>query len=122
MPSTRLVYLRIAPCMLVVLSPIFVQIMHTKYYKILKELESFKIIIVAPTCFGLHKPLSGSSQPALRQSYNVDVRYIYRYLKLSLLWLHILFSLVKRVDRALCKFKIFSSSPHSRTPSTSVRP
>ena len=42
--------------------------MHTNYYKILKQLKSFKIIIVAPTCFGLHKP-SGNSQP-------VDFGYI----------------------------------------------
>ena len=71
-------------------------------YKIAKELKSFKIVIVAPTCFGLHKPSSGSSQPVLRQSYNVVIGYIYRYLKLSVLWLLILFSLVMRVDRALC--------------------
>jgi len=48
------------------LSPLFVQLMHTNYYKIVKQLKSFKIIIVAPTCFGLHKPSSGSSQPVLR--------------------------------------------------------
>ena len=61
---------------LVLLSPLFVQLMHTNYYKIVKHLKSFKIIIVAPTCFGLHKPSSGSSQPVLRQSYNVDLGYI----------------------------------------------
>jgi len=49
--------------------------MHTNYYKIVKQLKSFKIIIVAPTCFGLHKPSSGSSQPVLRWSYNVDFGY-----------------------------------------------
>jgi len=49
-------------------------------YKIIKLLKSFKIIIVAPTCFSLHKPSSGSSQPVLRQIYNVDIGYIYRYL------------------------------------------
>ena len=38
----------------------------------------------------------------LRQSYNVDIGYIYRYLKLSVLWLHISFSPVTRVDHALC--------------------
>ena len=38
----------------------------------------------------------------LRQSYNVDIGYIYRYLRLSVLWLHIFFSPVIRVDRALC--------------------
>ena len=48
-------------------------------YKIIKLLKSFKIIIVAPTCFSLHKPSSGSSQPVLRQIYNVDIGYIYRY-------------------------------------------
>ena len=47
-------------------SPLFVQLMHTNYYKIVKQLKSFKIIIVAPTCFGLHKPSSGSYQPVLR--------------------------------------------------------
>jgi len=50
--------------------------MHTNYYEIVKLLKSFKIIIVAPTCFGLHKPSSGSSQPVLRQSYNVYIGYI----------------------------------------------
>jgi len=49
--------------------------MHTNYYKIVKLLKSFKIIIVAPTCFGLHKPSSGSSQPVHRQSYSVDFGY-----------------------------------------------
>jgi len=48
------------------LSLLFVQLMHTNYYKIVKRLKSFKIIIVAPTCFGLHKPSSGSFQPVLR--------------------------------------------------------
>jgi len=46
------------------------------YYKIVKQLKSFNIIIVAPTCFGLHKPSSGISQPVLRQSYNVDCGYM----------------------------------------------
>jgi len=53
--------------------------MQTNYYEIIKQLKSFKIIIVVPTCFGLHKPSSGSSQPVLRESYNVDIGYIYRY-------------------------------------------
>ena len=60
----------VAPCMLVVLSPLFVQLMHTNYCKIVEQLKSFKIIIVAPTCFGLHKSSSGSSQPVLRFSFN----------------------------------------------------
>ena len=38
----------------------------------------------------------------LRQSYNGDIGYLYRYLKLSVLRLHIVFSPVMRVDRALC--------------------
>ena len=63
----------VAPCMLILLSHLFVQLMHINCYKIVKELQSFKIIIVVPTCFGLHKPSSGSSQP-------VPV--------LSVLWLH----------------------------------
>jgi len=62
--------------MLITLSPLFVQLMHTNYYEIVKLLKSFKIIVVAPTCFGLHKPSSGSSQPVFRRSYNVDIRYI----------------------------------------------
>ena len=56
----------VVPCMLIILSSLFVQLMHTNYYKIVKQLKPFKIIIVAPTCFGLHKPSSGSSQPVLR--------------------------------------------------------
>ena len=75
----------VAPCMLIALSPLFVQLTHTNYYKIVKQLKSFKIITVAPTGFGLHKPSSGSSQPVLRQSYSVDIGYIHRYLKLSVL-------------------------------------
>ena len=48
-------------------------------YKISKLLNSFKIVIVAPTCFHLHKPSSGNSQPVLRGSCNVDIGYIYRF-------------------------------------------
>jgi len=62
--------------MLIVPSPLFVQLIHINYYKIVKLLKSFKIIIVAPTFFGLHKPSSGSPQPVFRQSYNVDFGYI----------------------------------------------
>ena len=50
--------------------------MHTNYYKTVKQLKSFKITIVAATCLGLYKPPSGSSQPVLRYSYNVDFSYI----------------------------------------------
>jgi hypothetical protein len=81
------VFFVVAPCMLIILKSSLVQIMRTNSYKTVKLLESFKIIIVAPTCFGLHKPSSRSSQPVLRQSYNVDNGNIYLYLKLSVLWL-----------------------------------
>ena len=75
-------------------------------YKIVKQLNSLKIFIVVPTCFRLHKPSSGISQSVFRRSYNVDIVYIYRYLKLSVLWLHILFSPVIGVDRALCRVEL----------------
>jgi hypothetical protein len=102
----HLIYI-VAPCMLIVLSPSFVQLMHTNYYRTVKQLQSITITIVAPTCFGLHKPSSGSSQPLLHQSYNVDISYIYRYLKLLVLWLHILFSPLMHVDRALRTLKLW---------------
>ena len=35
-------------------------------YKTVKLWKSYKNIIVAPTCFGLHKLSSGRSQPVLR--------------------------------------------------------
>ena len=85
-------------------------------YKTVKQLKSFKIVIVAPTCFGLHKPSSGSSQPVLRQSYNVDICYICRYLKLSILWLRILFGPVMRVDRALCGVELSLAKHRLRAP------
>ena len=50
--------------------------MNSNCYKIVKQLRSFKIITVAPTCFGLHKPSSGSSQAVLHESYNIDFGYI----------------------------------------------
>jgi len=34
--------------------------MHTNYYKVVKQLKSFKTIIFTLACFGLHKPSSGS--------------------------------------------------------------
>jgi len=34
---------------LILLSPLFVQLMRTNYYKIVKQLKSFKIITVAPS-------------------------------------------------------------------------
>ena len=89
----------VASCILILLSPFFVQLMHTYYYKIFKYFKSFKIIIVAPTCFGLHKPSSGRSQPALRHSYNVDSCYIYRYMKLYVTGVNV-FTLAKYRLRA----------------------
>ena len=62
--------------------------MHINYYKIVKLLKSFKIIIVASTCFGLHKPITGSSQTVLRRSYNVDFGYIHRYMQLCMWIVH----------------------------------
>ena len=70
-------------CVSAVLGPSFVQLMHTNYYKIVKQLKSFTITIVAPTCFGLHKPSSGSSQTVLRWSYNVDFAYLLTYLLIT---------------------------------------
>jgi hypothetical protein len=47
----------VAPCMLIISSPLFVQLMHANYVKLLK---TFKTTTVAATWFGLHKPPSGS--------------------------------------------------------------
>jgi len=52
--------------------------MHTNYFKIVKLIKTFKITTLAPTCFGLHKPSSGSSRSVFRQSYNIDFSYTYR--------------------------------------------
>jgi len=54
-------------------------------YKIFKQLKSFKIIIVAPTCFGLHKPSSGNppnmcfAKVAMLISVTYIVIWSYRY-------------------------------------------
>ena len=68
-----------ARCMLIVLIPLFAQLMHTNYYKIIKQLKSFKIIILAPTCFGLHKPSSGSGRirPDPARKLSANLYYIY---------------------------------------------
>ena len=73
--------------------------------------KSFKIVIVAPTCFGLNKPSSESCQPVLRQSYKVDMSYTNRYLKLSVLWLRVnraLYARSKRITglNKICKHKL----------------
>ena len=81
------------------LSPLLVKLMHTNYYKIVKKLKSFKIIIVAPTCY----------EGALNLCFakvTILISVTYRYLRLSILWLPILFSPVMRVDCALCRLKI----------------
>jgi len=57
---------------------LFVQLMHTNYYKVVKLLKSFKIIIVAPTCFGLHKPSSGSSQSEAQAESSLMMVYVNR--------------------------------------------
>jgi hypothetical protein len=46
------------------LNSLFVQLMHTNYSK-LWIIKIFIIITVAPTCFGLHQPSSGSHNPCL---------------------------------------------------------
>jgi len=70
--------------MLIVLSLLFVQLMHTNYYKIVKQLKSFKIIIFAPTCFGLRKPLSGSYSLCFAKV-TMLTSVTYHYLMLSVL-------------------------------------
>ena len=45
---------------------------HTTYSKVVELLKTFKSTIIAPTCFGLHKPSSGSSQCVFCHSYNID--------------------------------------------------
>jgi len=47
----------------------------TNYSEIVELLKTFKNAVIAPTCFGSHKPSSGSSQSVLRQSYNIDNQY-----------------------------------------------
>ena len=61
---------------------LYVQLMHKNYYKIVKQLKSLKIIIVAPTCFGLHKPSSGSSQSVLPKVTTLAL-ITYRYLHMQ---------------------------------------
>ena len=57
----------------------------TNYYKIVK---SFKIIIVAPTCFGLHKNQHQGALSLCFPKVTMSTSVTYRYLKLSVLWLH----------------------------------
>jgi len=45
---TKTVFFTVAPCMLIVPSPLFVRLMHTNCYKIVKQLQSIKIILIAP--------------------------------------------------------------------------
>jgi len=63
----------------------------------------------APTCFGLHKPSSGSY--SLRFAIVTMVTAIYKSsLKYSVLWLHISFSPVVRVYYALCRMSFILHS------------
>jgi len=73
---------------LILTSPLFVQLMHTNYYKIVKELKSFKILILALTCFRLLKPSSGGALSLCFAKVTMLTSVTYRYLKLSVLWLH----------------------------------
>jgi hypothetical protein len=83
--------------------------MHTNYYKIVKQLKSRKNVTVAPTCFGLHKPSSGNSQPLFRQSYNVDFGYISLFEVIGIVVAY-MFRPVMRVDRAQCTIPITSNN------------
>ena len=60
--------------------------MYTNYYKIVKQFKSSKIIIFAPTCFGLHKPSSGSYSMCFGKVAKLT-SVTYPYLNLSVLWL-----------------------------------
>jgi len=64
------------------LIPLFAQLMHTNYNKIVKQLKSFKITIATPTCFGLHKPSSGSYSICFAKV-TMLTSVTYRHLKLS---------------------------------------
>jgi hypothetical protein len=46
---TNIVFVTVAPCMLIEPSLLFVRLMHTNCYKVVKQLQSIKIIIVALT-------------------------------------------------------------------------
>jgi len=75
---------------------------NTNYSKTAELLKTSKSKIIAPTCFGLHKPSSGSSQSVLHQSYNIDFSVYISLMKFSVLWLHILFHPVVCINCALC--------------------
>ena len=67
------------------------QLMRTNYFNF-QIVKTLKTIIFAPTCFGLHKPSSGSY--GLRFAKVTVLIAIYKsLLKYSVLWLHISFSL-----------------------------
>ena len=56
---------------------LLVNLIHKNYYNVFKQLKSFKISIVAPTCFDLHKPLSGIPQSVLSKiTMLISVTYI----------------------------------------------
>ena len=70
-----------------VLSPLFVQLMQENYYKIIKQLKSFKIITVAPTCFGFINHHQGALSLCF-DKVTILASVTYRYLRLPVLWLH----------------------------------
>jgi hypothetical protein len=75
--------------MLIVSGPLFVQLLHTNYYKIVKQLKSFKIILIAPACL----VYINHRQEALSLCFAkvaMLTLVAYFYLKLLVLWLHML--------------------------------
>jgi hypothetical protein len=89
---------------------------HINYSKIVELLKTSKTTIIAPTCLGLHKPSSGSSQSALRQSYNIDFRVYMSSMKFSVLWLHIL----PRPVVCVCVYRALCASTLSRLPAVNI--
>ena len=76
--------------------------MHTSYYKIVKQSKSFTIVIVAPTCFGIHKPSSVKYSMRFAKVI-ILIAILYKSLfKCSVIWLHTSFSPVVRVYYAQC--------------------
>jgi len=61
--------------------------MHTNYYKIVKELKSFKIIIVAPTCVSVYINQHQGALSLCFAKVTMLTSVTYLYLKLPILWL-----------------------------------
>jgi len=76
----------LAQCMLIVLRPLFVQLLHTDYYKIVEQLKSFKIIkLLQHVSVYINHHQGGLSLYFAKVTMLTSVTY--RYLKLSVLWL-----------------------------------